>query len=258
MICCASVVFPAPGAPAMRLKENSGRPPPRIWSSPGTPVGSRRIATRSVMPYVSSVLASEKASGHACRNRPAVKGSPMNVTSNPVNVPNTAPAASVATAGSCRSRQNNDLSKWPFRLLRLARADQPRVFPLRKMQRATSQRIDANLANQRSRHPREVIVGAARRSRESLRARGRSRVLRQHFQRELPQRRVFKGRHAAPRPRALVGNCWPAHTCFTHIAEESATEDARRSYYAPNASASLCVSIGHGACASVPARAVAI
>ena len=67
----------------------------------------------------------------------------------------------------------NDLSKWPFRLLRLARVDQPRVFPLRKMQRATSQRIDANLANQRSRHPSEVIVGAARRSRESLRARGR-------------------------------------------------------------------------------------
>ena len=80
-------------------------PPPRIWSSPGTPVGSRRIATRSVMPYVSSMLASEKASGHAFRNRRVVKGSPMKVTSNPVNVVSTAPAASVATAGSCRSRQ---------------------------------------------------------------------------------------------------------------------------------------------------------
>ena len=72
------------------------------------------------------------------------------------------------------------------------------------MQRATSQRIDANLANQRSRNPSEVIVGAVRRSRESLRARGRPRVLRQHFQRELPQRRVSKGRHAAPRPHASV------------------------------------------------------
>src|SRR5688572_18911093 len=50
MICCARVVLPAPGAPAMTLKENSGRPPPRIWSSPGTPVGSWRIATGSVMP----------------------------------------------------------------------------------------------------------------------------------------------------------------------------------------------------------------
>src|SRR5687768_12328470 len=47
MICCASVVFPAPGAPAIRLKENSGRPPPRISSSPGTPVGRRRMATLS-------------------------------------------------------------------------------------------------------------------------------------------------------------------------------------------------------------------
>ena len=89
-------------------------------------------------------------------------------------------------------------------MLRLARVDQPRVFPLRKVQRATSQRIDANLANQRSRHPSEVVVGAVRRSRESLRARGLPRMLRQHFQRKLPQRRVSKGRHAAPTPHAPV------------------------------------------------------
>ena len=70
------------------------------------------------------------------------------------------------------------------------------------MQCATSQRIDANLPNQRSRNPSEVIVGAVGRSRKSLRARGRPRVPRQHFQRELPQRRVSKGRHATPRPHA--------------------------------------------------------
>ena len=43
----ASVVFPPPGAPAMMLNEYSGSPPPRISSSPGTPVGSFRIVTRS-------------------------------------------------------------------------------------------------------------------------------------------------------------------------------------------------------------------
>src|ERR1700678_1045549 len=43
----ASVVLPLPGAPAMILKENSGRPPPRISSRPGTPVGSLFIITLS-------------------------------------------------------------------------------------------------------------------------------------------------------------------------------------------------------------------
>src|SRR5688572_10233484 len=42
---CASVVLPQPGAPAMMLKEYSGRPPPRISSSPGTPVDSCLIST---------------------------------------------------------------------------------------------------------------------------------------------------------------------------------------------------------------------
>ena len=53
----------------------------------------------------SSELASERASGHAFRNRRIVNGSPMNVASNPVKVANTALAASVATAGSCRFKQ---------------------------------------------------------------------------------------------------------------------------------------------------------
>src|ERR1019366_6200129 len=39
------VVLPHPGAPAMILKESSGRPPPRISSSPGTPVGNLLIFT---------------------------------------------------------------------------------------------------------------------------------------------------------------------------------------------------------------------
>ena len=43
----ASVVFPHPGAPAMMLNEYSGRPPPRISSRPGTPVGSFRMVTLS-------------------------------------------------------------------------------------------------------------------------------------------------------------------------------------------------------------------
>ena len=60
------------------------------------------MATLSVMRYVSSVFALEKASGHACRTSRAAKGSPMNVASNPRNVANTAAAVSVATVGSCR------------------------------------------------------------------------------------------------------------------------------------------------------------
>jgi hypothetical protein len=43
--CCARVVFPVPGAPATRLNEPSGTPPPRMTSSPGTPLGSFSITT---------------------------------------------------------------------------------------------------------------------------------------------------------------------------------------------------------------------
>src|ERR1019366_2427028 len=44
---CASVVLPLPGAPAMMLNENSGRPPPTNSSRPGTPVESLLIFTLS-------------------------------------------------------------------------------------------------------------------------------------------------------------------------------------------------------------------
>src|SRR4051794_505356 len=47
MICCASVVLPVPGAPAIRLNEYSGSPPPSTPSSPGTPDGSFRMTTRA-------------------------------------------------------------------------------------------------------------------------------------------------------------------------------------------------------------------
>jgi hypothetical protein len=43
---CAIVVFPVPGGPATRLNEPSGTPPPRIRSSPGTPLASLSITTR--------------------------------------------------------------------------------------------------------------------------------------------------------------------------------------------------------------------
>src|SRR5450432_117520 len=52
----ASVVLPLPGAPAMILKENSGRPPPRISLRPGTPVGSFFIFTLSVVLKLSPLL----------------------------------------------------------------------------------------------------------------------------------------------------------------------------------------------------------
>jgi hypothetical protein len=48
MIWCASVVLPLPGAPASRLKENSGSPPPSTTSRPGTPVARRRMVAFSV------------------------------------------------------------------------------------------------------------------------------------------------------------------------------------------------------------------
>src|ERR1700678_3860964 len=53
-IWCASVVLPLPGAPAIILKENSGRPPPRISSRPGTPVGSLLIFTLSCRVMIAS------------------------------------------------------------------------------------------------------------------------------------------------------------------------------------------------------------
>src|SRR5664279_412976 len=56
MIWCASVVLPQPGGPPIRLKEYSGRPPPRISSRPGTPVGKRSMVT--VMVMAGSVYAS--------------------------------------------------------------------------------------------------------------------------------------------------------------------------------------------------------
>src|SRR6476469_7304279 len=43
--CMASVVFPDPGPPAIRLNESAGSPPPSTSSSPGTAVGNRSRAT---------------------------------------------------------------------------------------------------------------------------------------------------------------------------------------------------------------------
>src|ERR1019366_2235573 len=48
-IWCASVVLPPPGPPAIRLKENSGIPPPKTSSRPGTPDGNLRIGTASLI-----------------------------------------------------------------------------------------------------------------------------------------------------------------------------------------------------------------
>src|SRR5687768_2907211 len=36
---CTRVVLPEPGSPAITLNEYSGKPPPRTWSSRGTPLG---------------------------------------------------------------------------------------------------------------------------------------------------------------------------------------------------------------------------
>src|SRR5678816_2675300 len=49
MIWWPSVVLPPPGPPAIRLNENSGIPPPNTSSRPGTPDGSLRIGTRSLI-----------------------------------------------------------------------------------------------------------------------------------------------------------------------------------------------------------------
>ena len=93
-----------PGAPAMMLNEYSGRPPPRISSRPGTPVGSFRIVTRSsalmvVSPALRSV-SSTGASGQASRTRRSVRGSPMNVTSSPSSwATTTAPASASGSRG---------------------------------------------------------------------------------------------------------------------------------------------------------------
>ena len=90
----------------MMLKENSGRPPPRMSSRPRTPVGSLRIGTLPGLLAVSlmdlraaiffclfiftpSRLFRPKSKsltgtpGHASCSRRAVRASPMNVTSSP-------------------------------------------------------------------------------------------------------------------------------------------------------------------------------
>jgi hypothetical protein len=61
MIWCASVVLPLPGAPAIRLKEYSVRPPPSRTSRPGTPVSSNPKRTLSVI-----YLCSCTSSGPSC------------------------------------------------------------------------------------------------------------------------------------------------------------------------------------------------
>src|SRR5687768_6189862 len=48
IIWCARVVFPDPGAPAIRFNEYSGRPPPSTASRPGTPLGRLRIGSRAL------------------------------------------------------------------------------------------------------------------------------------------------------------------------------------------------------------------
>ena len=103
------------------------------------------------------------------------------------------------------------------------------------MQRAGSQRLESTLANERSRHPGKVIIGAARGGGDSLRARGRPRVLRQHFERKLPLGRVSKGHHteAGLRPFAaddateIVGERRQLDTnhTFTLILHEPATAE---------------------------------
>jgi hypothetical protein len=60
---------------------------------------------------------SVKASGHASCNRRVVSACPMNVTSNSVSVARMAPAASVATAGACCSRQNTTCANGPLHSL---------------------------------------------------------------------------------------------------------------------------------------------
>ena len=90
----------------MMLKEYSGRPPPRISSRPGTPVGSCRMVTRSCRLILSlrahesaSILecySSSDVSGQASRTSRSVRGSPMKVTSSPSR------CAVIATAASTR------------------------------------------------------------------------------------------------------------------------------------------------------------
>ncbi|HUE87159.1 MAG TPA: hypothetical protein VMO26_13875, partial [Vicinamibacterales bacterium] len=74
----------------------------------------------------------------------------------------------------------------------------------------------------------EVIIGALRRTRERCRACGRPHALRQRFQRELPQRRIFKSRHAEPTRHASVDECLAGMFGSQRIAEKSATQGARR------------------------------
>ena len=100
MICCTSVVLPAPGAPAMTLNENSGTPPPRTASSPGTPVGRRRMGTLSVMSWSPLDVAIETRRATPRAREGVVRLSPMNEANNSQATSSTATAALVATTGS--------------------------------------------------------------------------------------------------------------------------------------------------------------
>src|SRR5678815_6185822 len=59
--CIVSVVFPDPGPPAIRLNDRAGRPPPRTWFNPGTPVsrsGSTGPAFRGMDACLLAMMAS--------------------------------------------------------------------------------------------------------------------------------------------------------------------------------------------------------
>ena len=179
----------------------------------------------------------EKASGHAFRNRRAVKGSPMKVTSNPESVVSTAPAAFSGDGRILTLQTENDLSKWPFPIESgsLVRRTSHGYFRYEQIQRATIQRIRRQPGQSAEPRPQRRVIVCTRfcaDSREaSAPAADPAAWCASAFSASCRSVALSKGRHAAPARHVSVGECLAGMFGSQHIAEignEGAPRESRQ------------------------------
>ena len=117
----------------------------------------------------------------------------MSVASSAANAANIAAAASVASGWILPLQPESDLTKRLGSLFfsRLIR----RILALCQVQRPREQRVDANLADERSEHDSEVVVGATGRRGHGRRISAGTGAARDHAHDSLLQYAVFRRRH---------------------------------------------------------------